>query len=125
MINEDTQIGQLLYILSDIRHAIHHRRIVVHGRSQKFNAALLQAAHGSDDVGGVERDMLHAGAAIEIQVFFNLRFAASLGRLVDGEFDASTAILHDFRHQGGILGTDGAIIKVNELGKDHDDLVKC
>src|SRR5205823_8676772 len=92
--------------------------------SQKFNAALLQAAHGSDDVRGVERNMLHAGTAIEIQVFFNLRFAASLGRFVDGEFDAPTAILHDFRHQSRVLGADGAIIKVDELGKAHDALVK-
>ena len=61
--------------------------------------------------------MLYTGAAIEIQVLFDLRFFATWRRFVNRKLDATTAILHDLRHEGGVLCADSAIIEVNQLGK--------
>src|SRR5260370_36342698 len=69
--------------------------------------------------------MLYTGATIEVQVFFDLRFTPSLGRLVNREFDTPAAILHHLGHQRGILGTDCAVIKVNELSEAQNTLVEC
>src|SRR5215470_718321 len=69
--------------------------------------------------------MLDTGATIEVQVFLDLRFTPSLGRLVDREFDTPAAILHYLGHQRGILGTDCAVIKVNELRKAQHTFVEC
>src|SRR5215472_12454065 len=69
--------------------------------------------------------MLYTGTSIEVQVLLDLRFTPSLGRLVNREFDTPAAILHHFGHQRGILGTDCAVIKVNELGEAQNTLVEC
>src|SRR5260221_14713678 len=69
--------------------------------------------------------MLYTGATIEVQVFFDLRFTPSLGRLGNREFETPPATLHHLGHQRRILGTDGTVIKVNELRKAQHPLVEC
>src|SRR5437660_5711014 len=69
--------------------------------------------------------MLRAGAAIEVQVFLDLRFAPPLRRLVDGKLDAPAAVLHHFGHERGIFGADGSIVEVDQLRKAHHALVKA
>src|SRR5260370_41651287 len=76
-------------------------------------------------MGTVQSNMRYPWAPIEVQVFFDLRFTPSLGSLVDSEFDTPAAILHHLGHQRGILGTDCAVVQVNELREAQNTLVEC
>lgn len=40
--------------------------------------------YGRDDVGSVERNVLHSGASVVVGVFLNLALSQSVGRFVDG-----------------------------------------
>jgi len=63
---------------------------------------------------------LVAGALIEVEVLLDLRFAAALGGLVDGEFDVAVAVGHDLGHEGGVLGGDVVVIEVLIETETHD-----
>ena len=73
------------------------------------------APHRLDDVAGRQRDVLHAGAAVELEVLLDLRSPLALRRLVDRELDPPRAVLHDLRHQRRVLGADVLVVEVNEL----------
>jgi hypothetical protein len=49
-----------------------------------------------DDVARRERDVLRAGAAVELEVLVDLRLALALGRLVDRELDRAVAVVTTF-----------------------------
>ena len=79
--------------------AIEQCVVVCRRHAQKFDTALLQLRHGADDVVGGERKMLHAGAAIEIQILIDLALFLAGGRLIDRELDAIVAARDHLRHQ--------------------------
>ena len=43
-----------------------------------------------------QREVLHAGAAVELQVLLDLRLALALGRLVDRELEPPGAVVTTF-----------------------------
>lgn len=53
----------------------------------ELHASFAQVSDAGDDVGGEEGDVLHAGAVVEVDEFFDLRFVNPGGWLVDGYFD--------------------------------------
>ncbi len=96
---------------------------------RKFDALLLQSRDGGEDVVGGEGDVLDAGAVVEVEVLFDLRFAAAFGGLVDGELDVAVAVGHDFGHERGVFGGDVVVVEVlvereaHDLGVEVDPLV--
>jgi len=50
--------------------------------------------------------VLDAGAAVEIDVLLDLRFAHAVGWLVDGHLDLFVEVDHDDGAEGGVLGVD-------------------
>src|SRR5258706_15741389 len=112
VIDEDAELGQVFDILGNVAHAIQYVFIVVAGSLQEFDAAILQIMHRGDDIAGSEGDMLHAGAIIEFQVFFDLRFFAPRCWFVNWQFDTTAAVLHDLGHEGRIFRADGAVVEV-------------
>ena len=68
--------------------------------------------------------MLHTRTAVIIQILLNLRFAQSIRRFVDGEFDAATSTRHHFRHEGRILGGDVVVIEMDVLRESHHVFVE-
>ena len=113
------EIAQTLHRFVDLPGAL-LKVVIVSGRhAQKFDALIAQLGNGADDIVRGERDVLHAGSPIIFEVLFNLRIAPPRGRLVDGKLDAAVAVGHDFRHQGGVFGTDVLIVKVLIETKAH------
>src|SRR5690606_15690048 len=72
-INQDAELRQLLNRLIDLPYPFLQLLIVRSGGAQELNATIAQSSHGSDDVVRGERHVLHAGAAVEVQVLINLR----------------------------------------------------
>ena len=68
--------------------------------------------------------MLHAGAAVEVDVLLNLGLLLALSRFVDGEFDPAVAVAHHLGHQSGVVRGNVLIVKRDELGEAHDAGVK-
>ena len=69
-------------------------------------------AHGLENVVGGERDVLHAGALVELEILFDLRLSAAFGRLVDGELHVAVAVGHHLRHQRRVFGGDVLVVEV-------------
>ena len=80
----------------------------------------LQLADGVQNVVGGQRDVLHAGAGIEIEILFDLRFLLAFGRLVDGELHVAVAVGHHLRHQRRVLGGDVLVVEVLVEREAHD-----
>ena len=87
------------------------------------HAARLELGHRLDDVGGRDGDVLHAGAAVEVQILLDLRLALARGRLVDRELDPPRAVGHDLGHQRRVLGRDRLVGEVDQLGHPEHALV--
>ena len=64
--------------------------------------------------------MLHARAAVEIEVLLDLGFPFSLGRLVDRELDPARSVRHHLRHERGVFGRDVLVVEMLELAEPHD-----
>ena len=63
--------------------------------------------------------MLHAGAVIELQILFDLRFALALGGLIDRELHALVAVRHHLRHQRRVFRADVFVIEMFEQPETH------
>ena len=74
-VHQDAEFLQLVERLVDLPDA-RQQIVVVGGRhAQKLHALPPQRRHRLDDVVGGHGDVLHAGAAVKLQVLFDLRFA--------------------------------------------------
>jgi hypothetical protein len=102
------------------------RDLVVVGRRdrEELDAAVAHLGHGLDDVARGDREVLGAGALVELEVLLDLGLALALGRLVDGELDDALAVGDDLRHQGGVLGRDVVVGEVDHLLHVEDVLVE-
>ena len=90
----------------------------------KSDAALAQRRDRLHDVLDCERDVLHAGAAVELEVLLDLALALALGRLVDRELDLPLAVRHHLRHERRVLGRDVLVREVRELREAEHPLVE-
>jgi len=86
-VGEDAQTLQVVVVGVDLADTL-LEVVVVRGRSlQEAKTALLELLDSCDDVVGRQRDMLDAGATVEVEVLLDLALALALGGLVDRELD--------------------------------------
>src|SRR5918911_880528 len=71
-VDEDPQPAQVVPVLADLAHALEGVLVVRVGRRQEGDASGLQMLDGADDVVTLESDVLHARAAVELQVLLDL-----------------------------------------------------
>ena len=86
-VDQDAQLGQLAHVLLDRADALGQHLVIGLRHAQERDVVVPHRPHRLDDVAGGQGDVLHAGAAVELQVLLDLRAAAALGRLVDRELD--------------------------------------
>ena len=84
----------------------------------------LQLGDRAHDVARGDREVLGAGAAVELEELVDLRLALALGGLVDRELHAAVAVGDDLRHQRGVLGRDRLIGEVQHLRHPEHVLVE-
>ena len=63
--------------------------------------------------------MLHPRAAIEVEIFIDLRLLLSPCRLVDRELDTLVPVRHHLRHEGAVLRRDVGIVEGDEILEAH------
>ena len=109
-VNEDVELAQRVKVLVQ-----HHADpvepsadvVVVSARHlDELDAAGTQAADGGDDVRRAEGDVLDAGAAVVVDVLFDLGLFLAGGGLVDGHLDGFVGRGHDDGAEGGVF-TEG------------------
>src|SRR5207247_10441270 len=84
----------------------------------------VHVCYGVDDVARGQRNVLHAGPAVVIQVFLDLRPGAPAGGLVDGKLDPLVAVGHDFGHERGVFRADVRVVEVLVDAEAQDLVVK-
>ena len=89
---------------------------------QQPDAPLAQRGDGRDDVVGAQREVLHAGAAVVVEVLGDLALAQAVGRLVDRLHDLA-AVPHHGRTQRGELGRDRFLAEVLQLAETPHPVV--
>src|SRR5437773_3819700 len=103
-VDEDSQARERVDVLVD-RPDARREHLVVRGRNrEERHAAVAKPRHGVDDVRRRERDVLHARAAVEIEVLLDLGFPFSLGPLVDRQLDTSRSVRDHLRHDRCVFG---------------------
>src|SRR5207244_1872646 len=85
LVDEDVQRADLVHRLLDLADALRQLLVVRVGDGQELDAVRLQALHGGDDVAAEQRDVLHAGAAVPLEVLVDLALLAAGRGLVDRE----------------------------------------
>lgn len=104
-VNQNIQTLERLKILIQnhalVLQPLLHPLVVCLRDADELHTAGLQVCDGGDDVVGSEGDVLHAGAAVEVDVFFDLGFLVAEGWLVYGHFDGFVGGCHDDGLEGG------------------------
>src|SRR5436190_3465153 len=90
-VREDPEPAQVVVVLLDLPDPLRHVVVVRGGRRQEEDAALPERLDRPDDVGRRQGDVLHARAAVKLEVLLDLALPLSLGRLVDRELDLPAA----------------------------------
>ncbi len=80
---------------------------------EELDAVAAQDVDGAEDVAGGERDVLAAGAVVELEVLVDLRLLLRDRRLVERELHPVVAAGDHLAHEGGVLGGD---VVADELG---------
>ena len=123
-VDEDLVPLQHLEVLGDLADATGRLLVVRVRRVEEDEAALLHRLDRADDVGRRERDVLHAGAAVELEVLLDLALPLAFGRLVDRELDLAAAVRHDLRHERRVLGLDVVVAEMDDVRHPEDLLVE-
>src|SRR4051794_40852284 len=87
LVDEDTQLLQLVPRQLEVPEPLSYVRIVRIGDLEEPHTALAHRRHGRGDVVGAQRDVLDARAAVEVDVLLDLALLAAVGRFVDGQHD--------------------------------------
>ena len=124
VIHEDPLLAQVGELPSDLGHPLGHLVVVRVRNLQEADAAPAKLGDRADDVPRRDRDVLSAGALVELEVLVDLGLAKALRRLVDRELDAAVPGGDDLRHQRGILGRDRLVGEVDHLHHPEDPLVE-
>ena len=93
------------------------------GDRQELDAAAAHLGHGAHDVARGHRDVLRAGALVELEVLVDLRLAAALGRLVERELHDAATVGDDLGHERRVLRRDLLVGEVDHLAHPEDVLV--
>ncbi|MGY4277986.1 hypothetical protein ACVILE_004166 [Streptomyces sp. M18.1] len=124
-VDEDLQLAQRLDGDAGLAGPLAEGVVVRVGRVQELDAVRLHRAHGLHDVVGVQRDVLDAGAAVELQVLVDLGLLLGDGGLVDRELHLEGAVGHDLRHQRAVLGGDVVAHELLHVREAHDLVVEA
>src|SRR5439155_860193 len=74
-VDHDVEALDLLDVLADGADAVPQVGVVGLRHGEKLHAAAPQRVDRGADVAGDQRDVLHAGGAVEVEVFLDLRLA--------------------------------------------------
>ena len=83
LIDEDAQLLDRLVVLAHIPDAVPQRFIIAVGHAEEFDAVVAQHRHGMQNIARRQRDVLHTGAGVVIEIFLNLALPLAGSRLVD------------------------------------------
>src|SRR5688572_15177220 len=72
-VDENAERLERLERFVDLAHPTLKLPVVGRGRLQEFHAAIAERRHRLDDVVGREREVLRAGATVEIEILLDLR----------------------------------------------------
>ncbi len=95
------------------RRAAAARRSSCRARSRNSTPFSRSAPTGALDVGGEQRDVLHAGAAVVVEVLLDLALALARGRLVDRELDRMRVVGHHDAHERAVFGRDVLVVEAD------------
>src|SRR5262245_39603555 len=123
-VDEDPHRAQVVPVLLDLADALLDDVVVRVGRRDEEHAVLAQRRDRPDDVLGLHGDVLHARAAVELEVLLDLALPLPLGGLVDRELDLPGAVRHHLRHERRVLGRDVVVREVRELREAEDARVE-
>lgn len=126
-VNQDIQALQHVEVLLEFQsrflQALPHRRVVRLGHLDELHATRLQVRDVPDDVVGAEGDVLHARAAVKVNVLFDLRLFLPVRGLVDGHLDDVVGRRHDDGLERGELGADVFVVDGPEAVEAEHALV--
>ena len=83
-----------------------------------------QAVDRAQDVVGGQRDVLAAGAVVELEVLVDLRLLLRDGRLVERELHPVVAVGDHLAHQRGVVGGDVVADELGHVREAHDPVVE-
>src|SRR6266508_4467978 len=124
-VGQHAQLLQALQVEVEVGEPLGQVAVVGVRYPHELDPAGPQRPDALDDVAGLDGDVLDPRAAVELEVLVDLGSSSALGRLVDGELDAPLAVPDDLGHQRRVLGGDGLVAEVDELGEAHDPLVEA
>ena len=123
-INQDIQPLQHLKVLLELHprplQPQPHRIVVRLWHLYKLDAPRLQVCDVPHDVVGPQRNVLHAGPAVEVDVLLDLGLLLAVGGLVDGHLDDVVGRRHDDGLEGGELRADILVVDGPEAVEAED-----
>jgi len=125
-VHEDAARPQLFDRDPDPADALPQHRVGVVGvgRREELHAPLPQRVNGGEDVRRRQRQVLHARAAVVLEVLVDLRLLLADGRLVQRELHAVVAVGDHLAHQRRVLGGDVVADELGQVGEPHDPVVE-
>jgi non-specific serine/threonine protein kinase len=125
-VDQDAALAQFLDGNPDLADPLPQHRVGVVRvrRDEELDAAGAQRVHASADVGRGERQVLHARAAVELQVLVDLRLLLADGGLVQRELHPVVPARHHLAHQRGVLGGDVLADELGQVGEAHHPVVE-
>src|SRR5882757_3084752 len=102
-VGEDAQLTQLTQRHPGLADPVAQILVVRVRGAQKLHTGGLHLPYRLHDIHSGQSNMLYAGAAVEFEVFVDLRLALADCRLVQRELDLAAAVRDDLAHQGRIL----------------------
>src|SRR5690606_35051994 len=112
--HQNVEVAEGLQVFIDGTHATGQFFVITRGDLQEFDTAVAEFLYRCNDVIRGQGEVLHAGAMVKVQVFFDLRLFSSFGRFVNGEFDVTAAVGHHFGHQGRVFRRDVFVVKCDQ-----------
>jgi len=123
-VGQDAQLAQLVQRHPGLAYPRAELVVVAAGGGQELDPGRGHGPDAGHDVVGGQRDVLHAGTAVELQVLVDLRLALAGRGLVQRELDLPGPIRDHLAHQRGILGGDVVADELLHVREAHDPVVE-
>lgn len=127
VVDENLELLQLCNVLLHLHlgpgQALPQLIVVGRGNVEELGATLAKVSHGREDVVGAQRNVLHAGRAVVVDVLLDLRLALSGRRLVDGHLYGLLPVGHDDGAQGRVVGGQLLVVHAPETMEQQIVLV--
>ena len=123
-VDEDLQLAQGLHRHPGLAGPLAEGLVVRVRGVEELDAGRAHVADGLHDVVGVQRDVLDAGTAVELQVLVDLGLLLGDRGLVERELHLQGAVRDDLRHQRAVLGRDVVAHELLHVREAHDVVVE-